>query len=166
MNIQMDNSTKSCLPPTNVYNRDKLLCVIGKLQEKVVKFRAIISLFISALFLVSVNAQETTDGDIAERIKPIGKVHIAGAAPAAAAGPRTGEQIYNVACVACHTSGVLGAPKLQVAAEWQPRLDEKGYDQVWKNAIDGINAMPAMGACGDCSNDDIKAAMDYMIEGI
>ncbi len=130
------------------------------------KFRVLVSLFVSALFFVSVNAQETTNDDIAERIKPIGKVHVAGAAPAVAVGPRTGKQIYDGACVACHTSGVLGAPKLQVAADWQPRLDEKGFDQVWKNAINGINAMPAMGTCGDCSDDDIKAAIEYMIEGI
>ncbi|WP_370545312.1 cytochrome c5 family protein [Glaciecola sp. MH2013] len=118
------------------------------------------------MFFVSVNAQETTDQDLLDRIKPVGKVHVAGAAPAAAAGPRTGKQIYDAACVACHTSGVLGAPKLQVAADWQPRLDEKGFDQVWKNAVNGINAMPAMGTCGDCSEDDIKVAIEYMIEGI
>ena len=137
-----------------------------KVQEKVVKFRVLLSLFISALFFVSVNAQETTDDDIANRIKPIGQVHIAGAAPAVAAGPRSGKDIYNSACVACHTSGVLGAPKLHDAADWQPRLDEKGYDQVWKNAVVGINAMPAMGTCGSCTEDDIKSAIDYMIEGI
>lgn len=138
----------------------------SKLQERVVKLRVLVSLFISALFFVSVNAQETTDDDIAERIKPVGKVHVAGAAPAVAAGPRSGKEIYDSACVACHTSGVLGAPKLQNAADWQPRLDEKGFDQVWKNAINGINAMPAMGTCSSCSDDDIKAAIDYMIEGI
>jgi cytochrome c5 len=136
-----------------------------------VKFKVLISLIVSSLFLISVNAvergaQETTEQDLIDRIKPVGKVHIAGAAPAAAAGPRTGKQIYDAACVACHTSGVLGAPKLQVAADWQPRLDEKGFDQVWKNAVSGINAMPAMGTCGDCTEDDIKVAIEYMIEGI
>lgn len=130
------------------------------------KFRLLISLFVAALFCVGANAQESSDQEIAERIKPIGKVHIAGAVSAAATGPRSGKEIYDGACVACHTSGVLGSPKLQVAADWQPRLDEKGYDQIWKNAINGINAMPAMGACADCSDDDIKAAIDYMLEGI
>jgi cytochrome c5 len=137
-----------------------------KFLERVVKFRVLVSLFASALFLVNTNAQEMTNDDIAERIKPVGRVHVAGATPAVAAGPRTGKQIYDAACVACHTSGVLGAPKLQVAAEWQPRLDEKGFDQIWKNAISGINAMPAMGACGDCTDEDIKTAISYMIEGI
>jgi cytochrome c5 len=139
---------------------------LSKLQEIFVKLRVLLSLFISALVIVSANAQETTDQDLLDRIKPVGKVHVAGAAPAAAAGPRTGKQIYDAACVACHTSGVLGAPKLQVAADWQPRLDEKGFEQVWKNAVNGINAMPAMGTCGDCTEDDIKVAIEYMIEGI
>ena len=130
------------------------------------KFRVLVSLLISALFFVSANAQDMTDDDIAQRIKPSGNVHIAGAAPAVAAGPRTGEQIYNGACVACHAAGVLGAPKSQVAAEWQPRLDEKGFDQVWKNALVGINAMPAMGACGDCSDDDIKTTINYKVDGV
>jgi cytochrome c5 len=139
---------------------------LSKLQEIFVKLRVLLSLFISALVIVSVNAQETTDQDLLDRIKPVGKVHVAGAAPAAAAGPRTGKQIYDGACVACHTSGVLGAPKLQVAADWKPRLDEKGFEQVWKNAVNGINAMPAMGTCGDCTEEDIKIAVEYMIEGI
>ena len=130
------------------------------------KLRVLLSLFISALVIVSVNAQETTDQDLLDRIKPVGKVHVAGAAPAAAAGPRTGKQIYDGACVACHTSRVLGAPKLQVAADWKPRLAEKGFEQVWKNAVNGINAMPAMGTCGDCTEEDIKVAVEYMIEGI
>ena len=130
------------------------------------KLRVLVSLFVSALFFVNVNAQETTNDDIAERIKPVGQVHIAGAAPAVAAGPRSGKEIYDSACVACHTSGVLGAPKLHDTADWQPRIDEKGLEQIWKNAVNGINAMPAMGTCGSCSEDDIKAALDYMVEGI
>jgi len=133
-----------------------------------VKLKKLSLLGLSAAMLLgaAVNAQDMTEEDIKNRIKPVGKVHVAGAAPAAAAGPRSGADIYNAACVACHTSGVLGAPKLQDAADWQPRLDEEGFEQVWKNAVNGINAMPPMGTCGDCTEDDIKAAVEYMIEGI
>ncbi|WP_371196071.1 cytochrome c5 family protein [Glaciecola sp. SC05] len=132
------------------------------------KVRAFIALVATGLFLTGAVAQTLNEDEIKERIMPVGKVKIAGAvdATAAVAGPRTGEQIYQAACTACHAVGVLGAPKTKVAADWQPRLDEKGYDLVWKNAINGINAMPAMGACGDCTDDDIKSAIDYMIEGI
>jgi cytochrome c5 len=133
-----------------------------------VKVSALLVLAVTGLFLTGAVAQTMNEDEIKERIMPIGKVKVAGAVDtsAAAAGPRTGKQIYQSACTACHAAGVLGAPKTQVAAEWQPRLDEKGYDQVWKNAVNGINAMPAMGACGDCTEDDIKSAIDYMIEGI
>lgn len=133
------------------------------------KVKALLALAFSVLFISTSVAQEATEDEIAERIKPVGKLNIAGAAPAtaaAASGPRTGKQIYDQACVACHTAGVLGAPKLQVAADWKPRLDEKGFDQVWKNAVNGINAMPPMGTCGDCTEEDIKIAIEYMIEGI
>lgn len=109
--------------------------------------------------------QEDSD-QIAERIKPVGSVHIAGAqAQAAVAGPRSGSDVYGKACVACHAAGVLGAPKFQDAADWAPRL-EKGMDTLWQNALNGINAMPPMGACGDCSKEDIKAAIEYMTEGV
>lgn len=112
---------------------------------------------------------QMSDEEIIERIKPHGKSHVAGAqaeAAAAAGGAKSGQDIYNQACVACHGAGVLGAPKLQVAGDWQARLDEKGLDGVVQSAINGINAMPPMGTCGSCSEDDIKAAVEYMIEGI
>lgn len=131
------------------------------------KFKALMSLIFGSIFFVSAHAQEMTEEEIAERIKPVGSVHIAGASSAAAAdtGPRSGADIYNASCVACHGAGVLGAPKLQNAADWAPRL-EQGFDTVWQNALNGINAMPPMGTCGTCSDDDIKAAIEYMIEGI
>lgn len=133
------------------------------------KIKALIAVIVASCCFIAVSIAQEDNSALLERIKPVGKVAIAGAAPvgpAVAAGPRTGKDIYASACTVCHAIGVLGAPKTQVAAEWQPRLDDKGYDQVWKNAVNGIGAMPAMGTCGDCTEDDIKAAIDYMIEGI
>jgi len=111
-------------------------------------------------------AKKDSDEEIAKRIKPVGSVHVAGvvAASAAASGPRSGADVYNASCVACHGSGVLGAPKKGVAADWTPRL-EKGFDTVWQNAINGIGGMPPRGTCGDCSDDEIKAAIEFMAEG-
>ncbi len=133
------------------------------------KVKAFLAVLVASCCFIAGSFAQESNSDLIDRIKPVGKVNIAGAAPAGAAvaaGPRTGKEIYDGACTACHAIGVLGAPKTQVAADWQPRLDEKGFDQVWKNAVVGINAMPAMGTCGDCSEDDIKAAIEYMIEGI
>lgn len=113
------------------------------------------------------HAQIDSDEAIKSRIEPVGQLYVAGAKAetAAASGPRSGADVYNKACVACHGSGVLGAPKLQNAGDWDPRL-EKGFDTVWQNALNGINAMPPRGTCGDCSDDEIKAAIEHMIEGI
>lgn len=131
------------------------------------KFKVLVCMFVGVFSGFIAQAQDMSDEAIKSRIQPVGKVHVAGAKPAsdAAAGPRSGADIYNKSCVACHTSGVLGAPKLQVAADWSARL-ENGFDSVWQNALNGINAMPPMGTCGDCSDDDIKAAIEHMIEGI
>lgn len=75
------------------------------------------------------------------------------------------EQKYMASCFACHSTGAAGAPKVGdgMAAEWEPRL-EKGLDTIVQNAINGVNTMPAKGLCFDCSDDDIKAIVEYMID--
>jgi len=133
-----------------------------------VKVKAFLAVVVASCCLVAGSFAQESNSELVDRIKPVGKVNVAGAAPAGAvaAGPRSGQSVYDGACVACHGAGVLGAPRLHNAADWQPRLDEKGFDLVWKNAVNGINAMPAMGTCATCSEDEIKAAIEYMIEGI
>ena len=103
---------------------------------------------------------------IEENIKPVGQVNV-GSAPAAtdaaaAAGPRPGDQIYNSACLACHSVGVAGAPKLGDNAAWADRAS-KGIDGLLATAISGINAMPPKGTCADCSDEELKAAIEYML---
>nr|WP_269468600.1 c-type cytochrome [Alteromonas sp. ASW11-130] len=118
----------------------------------------------------TVQAQDMSEEAIKERIKPEGSVYIAGAeaqtAAAGGGGAKSGEDVYNQSCMACHGAGVLGAPKLHVAADWEPRLAERGLDGIWENALNGINAMPPRGTCATCSDDEIKAAIEFMIEGI
>jgi cytochrome c5 len=133
--------------------------------ENFVSFKVFLCICM-AIFSVSVlQAQEMSENDIRSRIQPIGKVHMAGAKAVVASGPRSGSDIYAQNCVACHSVGVLNAPKLNDSADWAPRM-EQGFDTVWQNAINGIGSMPAMGTCGNCSDDDIKAAIEHMIEGI
>ncbi len=130
------------------------------------KVKAFLCIFVGIFSVFSAQTQEMTDDEIKARIQPIGQVHVAGAqAAVASTGPRSGEDIYATACGACHNVGVLNAPKLQDADDWRPRM-EKTFDVVWQNAINGIGSMPAMGTCSNCSDDDIKAAIEYMIEGI
>ena len=106
------------------------------------------------------------EDDIAKRIAPTGSLCMSGddcaAAPVAvASGPRSGEDVYNT-CAACHNTGAAGAPKLGDAAAWAPRI-AKGNDTLYDHAINGFNGMPAKGLCGDCSDDEIKAAVDHII---
>ena len=70
---------------------------------------------------------------------------------------------YQTYCSACHAIGAGGAPKTGDVAAWAPRL-AKGRETLHHNAIKGINAMPAMGACPTCSEDDIKVTVDYMLD--
>jgi len=74
------------------------------------------------------------------------------------------EQKYMASCFACHSTGAAGAPKVGsgMAVEWESRL-EKGLDSIIQNAINGINTMPAKGLCFDCSDDELGAIVEYMI---
>lgn len=116
---------------------------------------------------VSIHAA-TSDEVIIERIKPVGKVCLQGddscgsASAAAAGGARSGADIVASNCNACHGAGVLGAPKIGTG-DWAARLDAKGLDTLVANAISGIGNMPAKGTCGDCSDDEIKSAIEEMI---
>jgi cytochrome c5 len=107
---------------------------------------------------------------IEKNIKPVGQVNV-GSAPVssaatetetAAAGPRSGEQVYNASCLACHSTGVAGAPKVGDQAGWASRA-AKGLDAMTATAISGINAMPPKGTCADCSDQELKAAIEYML---
>ena len=76
---------------------------------------------------------------------------------------RTGEEIYNAKCSVCHAAGIAGAPKFGDAAAWAPRA-EKGIDALLATALTGINAMPPKGTCMDCSDAELKASIQYMLD--
>ena len=134
-----------------------------------ISFRLLMTALIGFTLSMYASASSVEDA-IADRLKPVGSVCMSGsdcaAAPVAAApsGPRTGEQVYSGACGTCHGAGIAGAPKFGDAAAWGSRVG-KGIDTLYANAIGGINGMPAMGLCMDCSEDEIKAAVDYMVDG-
>ena len=96
------------------------------------------------------------------------KKHFAIAAAAAllavsglAQAERTGEQVYNGPCKVCHEAGVAGAPKLDDKAAWAPRI-ATGMDALLKTVQTGKNAMPPKGTCMDCTDAELKAAVEYM----
>ena len=120
---------------------------------------------------------EKLAAEVNERIRPASYVVVAGSAqaeaeaqqtvaaatPPAAAGAQSGLDAYNSGCNACHAAGVLNAPKTGDNAIWASRYDEKGLDQLVHNAINGINSMPAKGGNTALSDDNVRAAVIYML---
>lgn len=92
---------------------------------------------------------------------PAAPVVVAAAAPAAVSKAGTGEALYKQACLACHASGVAGAPKFGDKAAWAPRI-QTGLDMLTASVIKGKNAMPPKGG-SSASDADIRAAVEYMV---
>jgi cytochrome c5 len=78
-----------------------------------------------------------------------------------------GKAVFNQACTVCHSQGVAGAPKFGDAEAWAPRI-AKGKDTLYQHAINGFTGdsgtMPPKGGFTNLSDDDVKAAVDYMVE--
>jgi cytochrome c5 len=72
-----------------------------------------------------------------------------------------GQAIVEKACQTCHAAGLLNSPKIGDAAAWETR-NAKGMDALLASVKDGFNSMPAGGMCPDCSDDEYKAAIEFM----
>ena len=133
------------------------------------QFVAVIGLCVASLAYAD-RVPPGTNEEISARLKPAGELCKEGqscgqAAVAATGGAvRTGEQVYNQFCFACHAAGVSGAPKKGNASDWAPHL-AKGNDAIWKSVMNGLNAMPPKGTCMNCSDDELKEAVSYMSKG-
>jgi len=140
------------------------------------KFKILVSLVI---IMITGLAFASSD-DIAERIKRVGDVCVQGvecssemAAPigmattvdeqVAAVGSNV-ESNFNKSCATCHNVGIAGAPKFGDAGAWASRI-EKGIDVLYASTINGLPpGMPQKGMCFSCSDDDLRALVDYMVD--
>lgn len=132
------------------------------------KLAAVLALVWLGVALTANALSEQQTAEIEERIKPAGSVCLegdneCGAVAAASGGAKSPEDIYNANCMACHATGAAGAPKMGDAAAWSPRIAQ-GADTLYSHAINGLNGMPPKGLCMSCSEDDIKAVVDYIVE--
>ena len=140
------------------------------------KFKILVSLVI---IMITGLAFASSD-DIAERIKRVGDVCVQGvecssemAAPIGmatavdeqvAAVSSNVESNFNKSCATCHNAGVAGAPKFGDAETWASRI-EKGIDVLYASTINGLPpGMPQKGMCFSCSDDDLRALVDYMVD--
>lgn len=79
---------------------------------------------------------------------------------------RSGEEIYNASCTTCHATGIaaaIGAPEMGKNEDWEERLAQ-GFDTLLEHSINGLNAMPPKGTCADCTDEEMKAVVEYMVE--
>ena len=117
---------------------------------------------------------------VARRIQRAGNVVLDGeisadpdvvAVTAAEAAPvvLTGPQVYNQACIACHGGGIGGAPKTGDAGAWSARIAQ-GMDVLNDHAINGYQGdagvMPAKGGYVQLSDDEIAAAVQYLVDAV
>ncbi|XOV83913.1 MAG: c-type cytochrome [bacterium] len=111
-----------------------------------------------------------TTEEISQRIDPFGSVSRVGdaggaAVASASAEPRSGQAVYDQFCFACHTTGVGGAPTFGDTAQWAERVDQ-GMDLLMEHTINGIRTMPAKGTCMNCSDDELNAAVTYILDNL
>lgn len=108
---------------------------------------------------------------IEERIARVGDVCVEGLDCAAAASSGAGDSadgvasFYNGSCAACHALGIANAPKFGDAAQWSERID-KGRDVLYNSVLNGLGTMPPRGTCAGCSDDDLQALVDYMLDAL
>lgn len=132
-----------------------------------------IILVITATSLTTEVSEYKPEAVVLDNIKPVGQVYVAGesepeqaaamtADAGAASEPKSGADIYNSNCMACHGTGAAGAPKVGDADAWAPRI-AKGSDALLASAINGLNAMPPKGLCMSCSDAELQAAIEYMV---
>ena len=73
-----------------------------------------------------------------------------------------GSEIYKTYCTVCHKNGLNAAPKIGSKPLWMKRIAQ-GKEIVYSNAINGLRGMPPKGGIASLSDDDVKAAVDYMV---
>jgi cytochrome c5 len=146
---------------------------------------ALVVFTIVAFFLartVGFGAQESIHSRpeaVAKRIQPVGQVQVgeAGAMPVSQQAPalasstpvtpaaeteKSGEEVYNSTCFACHSTGAAGAPKLGDKEDWDARVDQ-GLAVLIESVMQGKNAMPAKGGNPKLSEAEIEKAVEYML---
>ncbi len=110
---------------------------------------------------------------VLERIRPFGQVRVgnpdevvtaaASASAPATGGATSGEQVYSGTCIACHSTGVAGAPKTDDKAAWEPRLAQ-GLDALVTSSLKGKGGMPPKGGNTSLSDAEVKSAVEYMLQ--
>ena len=126
-----------------------------------------------ALATIGLGASEAKKA-IEKRIAPVGQVCMEGqecaeissiAIESVLIGTRTGEEIYGSACQTCHGIGLAGAPMFGEKISWGDRAN-KDLDKLVEIVKNGLNGMPPMGMCMDCTQEELTSSVQYMLDAL
>jgi len=112
-----------------------------------------------AIRSVAPDAGATSEEAVAQRLKPVGEVVISEGSDQP--GQRTGKQIVESVCAACHVTGALNAPKIGDTAAWRPLIEE-GHQHLTETAIKGIRQMPPRGGNPNLTDAEIARAVAFL----
>src|SRR5512139_3158901 len=129
-------------------------------------FAPLLAIFLIIMLIVGIQAKHKPDtsSEAAQnatlaRIKPVAQLAALDAnAPKV---EKSGQEVYDAVCTACHAAGALNAPKFGNKGDWGPRIAQ-GYDLLVKHATDGIRMMPPRGGASDLSDTELARAVAYM----
>ena len=118
-----------------------------------------IRLFLPCLLLVMAACARSGSTDAA----PTVTVAAAGnpSATTAPALPPDLQAVYDRSCKTCHSIPATGAPQSGDRTAWAPRAAQ-GADVLLDHTINGYKAMPPLGACMDCNEDQFRALIAHM----
>lgn len=134
----------------------------------------LLSQYVTAGLKLDPRDSQMSEQAVSQRIKPVGELLLAGAVPAPAPMPasgdaavpvatkRDGKAVYEQVCAMCHGAGIAGAPKAGDKGAWSSRIAQ-GKATLYEHAIKGIRAMPAKGGNAALSDDEVKSAVDVLI---
>lgn len=108
---------------------------------------------------VDADTTEIAEQSILKNIAPV--AHLDALDANAPKVEKSGEEVFNAVCTSCHTSGALGAPKLNAKGDWASRIGQ-GFEKLTAHAISGIRAMPARGGNPDLTDAEMARAVAYM----
>jgi cytochrome c5 len=83
-------------------------------------------------------------------------------AAAHAAAAKTGAQVVEEQCAACHASGRDGAPRIGDAKAWAPRA-KQGLNALTEHAIVGVRRMPPHGGKLALTDQELRLAITHMV---
>ncbi len=120
-----------------------------------------LSFFLPFLILMSACGEQPAGEGAKEKIRPLASdiTYARSAKPedeAVAA-------IYSRSCGNCHAIAGVNAPLTGHVADWEARVAERGREGLLQSTKFGFRAMPARGLCGNCSDDEFLALIDFMM---